>query len=96
VRQMSFESVVTIQPGCPARPAAARFRQAFAWPILTRPSFRATQPWSLLQIDVNAFSYGMNISLPIGKERLTKSKKYFPLELRAKTELILQGIEERF
>jgi hypothetical protein len=38
----------------------------------------------------------MNISLPIGKERLTKSKKYFPLELRAKTELILQGIEERF
>ena len=85
MRQMSFESVGTIRPGCPARPAAARFRRAFEWPILTRPPIRATQPSILLQISVKSFSYGMNIGLPIGKESLTKQKKIFPLELRAKT-----------
>ena len=29
MRQMNFESVGTIRPDCPARPAAARFRRAF-------------------------------------------------------------------
>ncbi len=88
MRQMSFESVGIIRPGCPARPAAARFRRAFVRPILTRPPIRATQPWSLLQLNVEAVSYGINIGLPIGKESLTKSKKNFPLELRAKTVLL--------
>lgn len=85
MRAMSFESVGIIRPGCPARPAAARFRRAFAWPILTRPPIRAIQPRSLLQINVKAFSHGMNTGLPIGKESLTKQKKIFPLELRTKT-----------
>ena len=85
MRAINFESVGTIRPGCPARPAAARFRRAFVWPILTRPPIRAIQPSSLLQISVKAFSHGMNIGLPIGKESLTKQKKNFPLELRAKT-----------
>jgi len=85
MRTMSFESMGIIDPGCPARPAAARFRRAFVEPILTRPPIRATQPWSLLQIGVKAFSHGMNVGLPIGKESLTKQKKNFPLELRAKT-----------
>ena len=89
MRAISFESVGAIRPGCPARPAAARFRRAFVRPILTRPPIRATQPWILLQISVKAFSYGMNIALPIGKESLTKQKKNFPLELRTKT-IILQ------
>ena len=89
MRAMSFESVGIFRPGCPARPAAARFRRAFEWPILTRPPIRATQPWSPLQISVKAFSYGMNIALPIGKESLTKQKKNFPLELRTKTFLLL-------
>ncbi len=85
MRQMVFESVGIIRPGCPARPAAARFRRAFEWPILTRPPIRAIQPWNLLQISVKVFSYGMNIGMPIGKESHTKQKKNFPLELRAKT-----------
>jgi len=85
MRPMSLESVGTIRPGCPAQPAAARFRRAFARPILTRPPIRAIQPWILLQISVKAFLYGMNIGLPIGKESLTKQKKNFPLELRTKT-----------
>ena len=85
MRAMSFESVGIIEPGWAARPAAARFRRAFDWPILTRPPTRATQPWSLLQISVKVFSYGMNIGLFTGKESLTKQKKIFPLELRAKT-----------
>ena len=59
MKQMGFESVGIIRPGCPARPAASRFRRAFA--------------------------YGGNVSLPIGQESLTKSKKNFPLEPRAKT-----------
>ena len=87
MRAMSFENVVTIRPGCPARLAAARLRRAFELPILTRPPIRATQPWILLQISVKVFSYGMNIGLPIGKESLTKQKKNFPLELRTKTYL---------
>ena len=85
MRAMSFESVGIFRPGCPARPAAARFRRAFEWPILTGPPIRATQPSILLQISVKAFSYGMNIALPIGKESLTKQRKNFPLELRTKT-----------
>ena len=35
MRTMSFESVGIIEPGCPARPAAARFRRASVGPILT-------------------------------------------------------------
>ena len=88
MRQMNFESVGTIRPGCPARPAAARFRRAFVRPILTRPPIRAIQPSILLQISVKAVSYEMNIGLPIGKESLTKQKKNFPLELRAKTDYL--------
>jgi len=79
MRQTIFESVGITEPGCSARPAAARFRRAFAWPILTRPPIRAIQPWSLLQISVKAVSYGMNIALPIGKESLTKPQKFFHL-----------------
>ena len=85
MRQMSFESVGIIRPGCPARPAAVRFRRAFSVPILTRPPIRATQPSSLLQISAKAFSHEMNTGLFTGKESLTKQKKNFPLELRAKT-----------
>ena len=85
MRPMSFENVVLIQPGWPARPAAARFRRAFDWPILTRPPIRAIQPSTLLQVSVRVFSDGTNIGLLIGKESLTKRKKNFPLELRAKT-----------
>jgi len=85
MRQMNFENVCTIRPGCPAQPAAARFRRAFEWPILTRPPIRATQPSILLQLSVKAVSYEMNIGLPIGKESLTKQRRNFPLELRAKT-----------
>ena len=54
MRTMSFESVVIIWPSCPARPAAARFRRAFAWPILTRPKPRvffrkhSVNPWIFL------------------------------------------------
>jgi len=81
----SCESVVQIRPGCSARPAAARFRRAFAWPILTRPPIRAIQPWSLLQISVKTSWCGKNIGLPDGKESLTKSQKNFPLELCTKT-----------
>ena len=84
MRAMSLESVGIIRPGCPARPAAARFRRAFVWPILTRPPIRATQPWSLLQISVKAFSHGMNTGLFAGREPHTKQKKNFPLELRTK------------
>ncbi len=80
-----YESVAYIRPGCPARPAAARFRRAFAWPILTRPPIRAIQPSILLQISIKAFSHGMNTDLFTGKEPHTKQKKNFPLELRAKT-----------
>ena len=79
MRQMSFESVGIIDPGCPARPAAARFRRAFVRPILTRPPIRATRPWSLLQISVKAFSHGMNTGLFTGKESLTRQKKNFPI-----------------
>jgi hypothetical protein len=82
---MIYESVDMIRPGCPARPAAARFRRAFLLPILTGPPIRAIQPWSLLQISVKAFLHGINIDLPVGKEPLTKQKKIFPLELRTKT-----------
>jgi len=89
---MSFESVGIIRPGCPTRPAAARFRRAFEWPILTRPPIRATQPSTLLQVSVKISSHGMNIGLPIGKESLTKSQKFFPLELRAKTLLASQAL----
>ena len=89
MRPMNFESMVLIQPGCPARPAAARFRRAFDWPILTRPPIRAIQPSTLLQVSVKTSSHEMNISLPISKESLTKQKKNFPLELRAKTILEL-------
>ena len=94
MRQMSFESVGIIRPGCPARPAAARFRRAFEWPILTRPPIRAIQPSNLSQVSVKAFSWGMNIGLPIGKESLTKQKKNFPLELRAKTPYCILYIED--
>jgi len=82
---MIYESVDMIRPGCPARPAAARFRRAFLLTILTGPPIRAIQPWSLLQISVKAFLHGTNIDLPVGKEPLTKQKKIFPLELRTKT-----------
>jgi len=92
MRQISFESVGIFRPVCPARPAAARFRRAFAWPILTRPPIRATQPCSLLQISIKTVSRGMNTDLFTGKESLTKKKKNFPLELRAKTGLIKQKI----
>jgi len=34
----------------------------------------------------------MNIGLPIGKESLTKQKKIFPLELRAKTLTLVFGL----
>ena len=85
MREMSFESAGIIEPGCSARPAAARFRRAFVWPILTRPPIRAIQPSSLLQVSVKVFSQGMNSGLLIGKELHTKQKKKFPLELRAKT-----------
>ena len=85
MRPIRLESVGTIRPGCPARSAAARFRRAFVRPILTRPPIRATQPWSLLQIIVNAFSYEMNTDLFMDMESLTKSKKNFPLELCTKT-----------
>jgi len=92
MRQMNFENVVTVRPGCPARPAAAKFRRAFAGPILTRPPIRAIQPSILLQISVKAFSHGMNTDLFIGKESLTKQKKIFPLELRTKTTTTLPRI----
>ena len=85
MKAMSFESVGIIRPACPARLATSRLRRAFAGPILVRPSIRAIQPSILLQISVKAFSHGMNIGLPIGKESLIKAKKNFPLELRAKT-----------
>jgi hypothetical protein len=75
----SCQSVVQIRPGCSARPAAARFRRAFAWPILTRPPIRAIQPWGLLQISVKTSWRGKNIGLPDGKESLTKSQKSFHL-----------------
>ena len=91
MRLMSFVNVGIIEPGRPARPAAARFRRAFVRPILTRPPIRATQPWILLQISVKAFSHGMNTGLFISKEPHTKSKKYFPLELRTKTKPIRQA-----
>jgi len=82
---MSFVNVGIIGPGCPARLAAARLRRAFVRPILAAPPVRATQPSILLQISVKAFLHGMNTSLFTGKEPHTKQKKYFPLELRAKT-----------
>jgi len=85
MRTMSFEGVGIIEPGCPARPAAARFRRASVGPILTRPPIRATQPSILLQISVKAFPHGMKTGLYIGKESLTKQKKIFPLELCTKT-----------
>jgi hypothetical protein len=85
MRQTGFESTGIIGPGCPARPAAARFRRASVRPILTRPPIRATQPWSLLQISIKAFSHGMNNALFIDKEPHTKLNKNFPLELRTKT-----------
>jgi len=74
---MSFESVGIIRPGCPTRPAAARFRRAFEWPILTRPPIRATQPSTLLQVSVKISSHGMNIGLPIGKEFASKRQNFF-------------------
>jgi len=80
-----FESVVYIQPACPARLAAAMFRRAFWLPILTRPPIRATQAWTLLQMCVKTFSQQTNIELFSGHEPLTKSNRNFPLELRAKT-----------
>jgi len=43
------------------------------------------QPSTLLQVSVKISLHGMNIGLPIGKESPTKSQKFFPLELRAKT-----------
>ena len=85
MRPMSFVNVGIIEPGRPARPAAARFRRAFVRPILTRPPIRATQPWSLLQVSITVFSQVINIGLFISKEPHTKSKKIFPLELRTKT-----------
>ena len=85
MRPMSFVNVGIIGPGCPARLAAARLRRAFVRPILAAPPVRATQPSILLQISVKAFLHGMNTSLFTGKEPHTKQKKYFPLELRAKT-----------
>jgi hypothetical protein len=85
MRQMSFENRDLIRPGCPARPAAARFRRAFVRPILTRPPIRAIQPSTLLQINVKAFSPKMNTCLYTGKELHTKQMKIFPLELRTKT-----------
>ena len=85
MRPTSFVNVVIIEPVCPARPAASRFRRAFVRPILTRPPIRAIQPWILLQVSVKALSQRMNIGLPIGKESLTKQKKKIPLELRTKT-----------
>jgi hypothetical protein len=61
MRPTSFVNVVIIEPVCPARPAASRFRRAFVRPILTRPPIRAIQPSSLLQIGVKAFSHGVNM-----------------------------------
>ena len=88
MRPMSFVNVGIIGPGCPARLAAARLRRAFVRPILAAPPVRATQPSILLQISVKAFLHGMNTSLFTGKEPHTKQKKYFPLELRAKTDSV--------
>jgi len=85
MRPMSFVSVGIIEPGCPARLAAARLRRAFVGPILAAPPVRATQPSILLQISVKAFSHWMSTGLFTGKEPHTKQKKNFPLELRAKT-----------
>ena len=85
MRPMSFVNVGIIEPGRPARLAAARLRRAFVRPILAAPPVRAIQPSILLQISVKAFSHGMNTGLFTGKEPHTKQKKNFPLELRAKT-----------
>jgi len=90
MRPMSFVNVVIIEPGCPARLAAARLRRAFMRPILAAPPVRATQPSTLLQISVKAFSHGMSTGLLTGKEPYTKQKKNFPLELRAKTGLHME------
>lgn len=38
------DSVGSVRPVWPARPAAARLRRARAGPILARPPIRATQP----------------------------------------------------
>ena len=91
MRQMSFESIGIIGPGCAARLAAARFRRAFVRPILTRPPVRAIQPSILLQINVKAFLHGMNTGVFTGKEPHTKQMKNFPLELRTKT-LLSEGV----
>ncbi len=93
MRQVSFVNVGIIEPGRPARLAAARLRRAFVRPILAAPPVRATQPSILLQISVKAFSHGMNTGLFTGREPHTKQKKNFPLELRAKTLLnhLVQG-----
>ena len=85
MRPMSFVNVGIIEPGCPARLAAARLRRAFVRPILAPPPVRAIQPSILLQISVKAFSHGMNSGSFTGKEPHTKQKKNFPLELRTKT-----------
>jgi hypothetical protein len=85
MRPMSFVYVGIIEPGCPSRLAAARLRRAFVRPILAAPPVRAIQPSILLRISVKAFSHGMNTGLSTNKEPHTKQKKYFPLELRAKT-----------
>ena len=89
MRPMSFVNVGIIEPGCPARLAAARLRRAFVRPILAAPPVRATQPSILLQISVKAFSHWMSTGLFTGKEPHTKQKNNFPLELRAKTNLLL-------
>ena len=76
MRTMSSENVITIRSGSPARPAASRFRRAFVWPILTRPLIRAIQPSSPLQIEVKAFSYGLNM-ICLGARNLTQNKRKF-------------------
>ncbi len=85
MRVRSFETLFFIEPACPARLRRPGLRRAFVRPILARPPVRAIQPLSLLQIAVKAFSHGMNIGLFTDKQSLTKSRKNFPLELRAKT-----------
>jgi len=42
-------SQVSIEPACPARPAAARLRRACDGPILAPPPVRAIQTWITME-----------------------------------------------
>jgi hypothetical protein len=75
-----------IEPGCPVRLATARLRRA--WVVAhSRPAVDPTETaLDPLATPSQVFGKQSNAGLFYGQEPHTKSKKNFPLELRAKTD----------